>query len=98
MLPIVFLRNMIWTWSFLPDVYQATVGETPQKVMSILNLGLQNCSLERESSGDELEKKLRSCSSMQAVRDAAVKQPELKDAWVESIEQCGQHSEIAFSA
>ena len=57
-----------------------------ERVMSILNLGLQNCSLERESSGDELEKKLRSHSSMQAVRDAAVKQPELKDAWVESIE------------
>ncbi|WAR27046.1 hypothetical protein MAR_012750 [Mya arenaria] len=57
-----------------------------ERVMSIMNLGLQNCSLERESSTDVIEKKLKSCSSMKSVRDAAAKQPELKAAWVDSVE------------
>lgn len=58
-----------------------------ERVMSILNLGLQNCALEREASTDkEMKAKLKSCGSMKEIREKGMKSEELKQAWTESIE------------
>ena len=53
-----------------------------ERVMSILNLGLQNCSLERK----EDDGKFRSCNSLSQVRELVQKKPELRDAWTDCIE------------
>ena len=50
--------------------------------MSILNLGLQNCVLERGSDDDAF----KNCNSTAQVRDLVTRKPELKDKWVSTIE------------
>ena len=57
-----------------------------ERVMSILNLALQNVALERKESTEEMNKKLKNCNSMAAVRSLAEKTPEVKTAWIESVE------------
>ncbi|VDI69131.1 Hypothetical predicted protein [Mytilus galloprovincialis] len=57
-----------------------------ERVMSILNLALQNVALERKESTEEMKKILKNCNSMAAVRSLAEKTPEVKTAWIESIE------------
>ena len=57
-----------------------------ERIMSILNVGLQNVALERSSCSDAVEQKLRRCNSMANIRTAATKQPDLREAWVESVE------------
>ncbi|XP_070544371.1 uncharacterized protein [Ptychodera flava] len=54
--------------------------------MSILNLGLQNCSLERQMSDDKGEADLKKCGSMADIRERSKKQADLKDKWVEVVE------------
>lgn len=39
-----------------------------ERIMSILNLGLQNCSLERIKCEEEVEKEIRKCGSMANIR------------------------------
>jgi len=58
-----------------------------ERVMSILNLALQNVALERKESTEEMNKVLKNCNSMAAVRSFAEKTPEVKTAWIESVEQ-----------
>ena len=53
-----------------------------ERIMSILNLGLQNCALER---GPD-ENAFKNCNSMSQIRDIVTKKPELKDQWVRSLE------------
>lgn len=53
-----------------------------ERIMSIINLGLQNCALERQN-GDGA---FKSASSMSQVRELISKNPELKEKWVTFIE------------
>ena len=57
-----------------------------ERIMSLLNLGLQNCALQRESCDDAMEKLLKKCGSMSDIRIEAAKKPELRDAFQQSIE------------
>lgn len=57
-----------------------------ERVMSILNLALQNCSLERCKLDEETEKEFHKCGSMTQLREVAAKKPELRTKWQESIE------------
>ncbi|XP_053389758.1 uncharacterized protein LOC128552728 [Mercenaria mercenaria] len=52
-----------------------------ERIMSILNLGLQNCALER---GDD-DAKFKSCNSMAQIREHVGKHPDLKPVWEASI-------------
>lgn len=56
--------------------------------MSILNIGLQNCALERTAGSEEEEKLLKSCGSMDDIRKKAIEHPNLEQFWHTSIEQC----------
>jgi len=75
------------------DLYVATrcaPGQTwtnpAERVVSILNIGLHNCALTREKGSDELEKKLKSCTSMAAVREIGQTDPDVKKHWETLIE------------
>lgn len=57
-----------------------------ERIMSLLNIGLQNVALTREASSDENEAHFRRCNSMAELRDRTNKYPELKQAWLESVE------------
>ena len=59
----------------------------PAERMSILNLGLQNCALERHATEDD---KFRSHNSMSAIRTAIAAKPELKEPWVSSVQPVQQ--------
>ena len=52
-------------------------------VMSILNIGLQNCSTERGLCDENIEKELKKCNSMDAIRKS--KDPIVKESWLQSI-------------
>ena len=54
--------------------------------MSLLNLALQNCSLERDRGPDDAEKAFRNAGSMNKMREAAKKNQDIKKHWTESIE------------
>ena len=56
-----------------------------ERVMSILNLSLQNCAIGRESCSDDVEKLLQPCKSMKHVREKALKHPEINKEWKKSI-------------
>jgi hypothetical protein len=57
-----------------------------ERVMSVLNLGLQNVSLERQPVSKEVEAKLKSCNSMSGIRQVAEGKDDIKAGWAESIE------------
>ena len=57
-----------------------------ERIMSILNLGLQNCSLERKESEEKFEVELKKCGSMKEIREKAPKITGLKEAWIDSVE------------
>lgn len=59
-----------------------------KRVMSILNIGLQNCALERTAGCEEDEKLLKPCGGMDDIRKAAQKDPRVKDVWQTSVAQC----------
>lgn len=50
-----------------------------ERVMSVLNLGLQNVSLERKEVGKNIESALKSCNSMADIRDKGNAKPEVKE-------------------
>lgn len=55
-----------------------------ERVMSLLNLGLQNCSSEKGVCSEEMEKKLKRMGSMKEIRSKA--EPETRKAYKESVE------------
>lgn len=57
-----------------------------ERIMSVLNLGLQNCALERQCGDEQTEKQFRKCNSMADIRSAAENDPSLKIKWKESME------------
>ncbi|WAQ96968.1 hypothetical protein MAR_029658 [Mya arenaria] len=64
-----------------------------ERIMSILNLGLQNCALERADDDGVF----KSCSSMNSIRELVGKKPELKDKWVSSVEPIQRVVQNRFS-
>ena len=57
-----------------------------ERVMSLLNIALQNCSIERTSCDEETERMLKKSNSMKATRSLAAKKPELEKKWQESVQ------------
>lgn len=58
-----------------------------ERIMSVLNIALQNCALERGKGDEETEKMLKKkCGSMASIRALAEKNPEIREKWRESIE------------
>lgn len=57
-----------------------------ERIMSILNVGLQNVSLERQACEDHIEACLNSCNSMAAIRELGMSKAEVKPMWLEAIE------------
>lgn len=55
-----------------------------ERVMSILNLALQNVALERKETMHETQ--LKNCNSMAAIRTLAWTNEEIKTSWIESVE------------
>ena len=55
-------------------------------IMSLLNLAMQGVALERKKVGDSVEKILQSCNSMSDIRAAAVKNKEVEEAYIDSIQ------------
>ena len=57
-----------------------------ERVMSILNIGLQNCALQRMESDEGTERELKKCGSMAQIRSLGEKKPEIKEKWMEIME------------
>ena len=57
-----------------------------ERIMSVLNLGLQSVGLMRTSIGDETESLISNCKNLQQIRAAAARTPLLTDAIADSIE------------
>jgi len=57
-----------------------------ERIMSILNYGLQNVATERERQDNETELKLKRCNSVASIRELLRKHPELLPKWKDSIE------------
>ena len=58
-----------------------------ERCMSTLNLGLQNCALAREPASEDVEKHLRACGGMSAIRK---QQKVVQDGWEKSVEPVKQ--------
>ena len=56
-----------------------------ERVMSVLNIGIQNCALERQELDKDSETNLKRFGSMADIRTAAVINPALKQKWHETI-------------
>lgn len=56
-----------------------------ERVMSVLNLAIQNCAFSRAESGSNFEQVIKSANSMSEIRTKATKYPGLKDSWVDSV-------------
>ena len=56
-----------------------------ERVMAILNIGLQNCALERAETSVDTEQLLKKCGSMAEIRKSAEHHPELVEAWQSSL-------------
>ena len=57
-----------------------------ERIMSILNLGLQNVATERSpDKNPDIEKKFKRCRSMKELRELVDKDKDLKKAWLESV-------------
>ena len=56
-----------------------------ERVMSILNLGLQSVGLARRQLDEESEKELKKCSTMAQMRELAVKKPSIKEALLDAV-------------
>lgn len=61
-----------------------------ERVMSVLNLGLQNFSLSRKACSDDMERLLHKYNGMDDLRNAGTVNPGLKTAWSESVEDVQQ--------
>lgn len=57
-----------------------------ERIMSVLNLGLQSVGLARELvAGEEVEQEVSHCNSMSQVRELATKKPFIKEALIDSM-------------
>ena len=56
-----------------------------ERIMSILNLALQNCSLERTKMSDELEQKMKSVNNMNNLRNLTKHCVNLRESFRESM-------------
>lgn len=68
-----------------------------ERIMSLLNLALQNVALCREQMDDAKEYRVKSLNSLKAVRAASSKDPALKQALLESLEPVQQILKERFS-
>ena len=60
---------------------------TAERIMAILNIGLQNCATERTTGEEDFEKLLKSCNSMQGIRELATKSNiNIAELWQHSIQ------------
>ena len=59
-----------------------------ERVMSILNIGLQNCALERAAGDETIEQTIGKCSSMDDIRKLSATTCDLRDAWLASVAPC----------
>ena len=75
--------------------YQSFINPA-ERVMSILNIGLQGLALERDHGG-VFEKTLTSCQSMKSIRNKADQHQGLKEAHLRSIEHPRRVLEECFS-
>ena len=57
-----------------------------ERAMSLLNLVLQGVGVMRQQMEDGMERKMTGCMSMKSIRTAADQYPELKEAFLESIQ------------
>jgi hypothetical protein len=68
-----------------------------ERIMSILNMGLQNCSYERSRcSNNELESILRRAKSMAHLRELSAEDSRIQTAWSESVKGCLGHMSKRF--
>jgi len=58
---------------------------TAERVMSLLNIALQNCALERPKCSEDVEKLIAKCNGMQAVREAITTNESLVTEWAASV-------------
>ena len=56
-----------------------------ERIMSILNIGVQNCATERERGSDDFEKKIKSKNSMKEIRDLAANNLDVQEDWSNSV-------------
>ena len=69
-----------------------------ERIMSLLNLGLQHCGFARKPCASaEIEKQMKGLTSMNALPDAAENNNEVKREWLESIRQCKEDMSQGFS-
>ena len=64
-----------------------------ERIMSILNIGLQNCATERKRVDENNEAAIKKCGSMAELREAVKKTPTIKEAWADSV----KHVQDTFS-
>lgn len=62
------------------------MGQPGRENYVCLNLAVQNASLTREESTSEIEQVLCSANSMNDIRTKSLKVPNLKEAWIKSVE------------
>jgi hypothetical protein len=55
-----------------------------ERIMSLLNIALQNCALERPPCSDDIEKIIAKCNGMQAIREAAAANQAMSGEWAVS--------------
>ena len=70
-----------------------------ERIMSILNLALQNVATERSKGNDDLEKEIKSCNSMQQIQDKNEKVDSgmVKEEWEKSVRPVQQIISDRFS-
>ena len=84
---------LIWSFRRLPLDYLVAAKTAPmqsfrnpvERVMAILNLGLQSVGLMRASMEDELERLFSKCLNLSEIRSTAEKYPRLKEGFQQSV-------------
>ncbi|XP_078327779.1 uncharacterized protein LOC144623250 [Crassostrea virginica] len=64
-----------------------------ERIMSILNIGLQNCALSREKGSEKFEQTLSKCTSLDNIRS---KREEIREEWEASLEPVRRTMENRF--
>ena len=65
-----------------------------ERCMSTLNLALQNCALSRDAQDRNVEKRLKACNTMEAIRK---QQPVIRDGWSASVKNTQKAVERRFN-
>jgi hypothetical protein len=77
--------NMLIAARCAPGQSWINPAERVLRVMSLLNIALQNCALERPACSDVVEKLIARCNGMQAVREAAASNETMSAEWAASV-------------